>query len=373
MSTRRIRVAHVLETIHMGGVEQCLRLRLQHLPNDRYEHLVICTQASGVIPDDIRALGVRIVETGVFRRRIDARPIRRAYQAVHAFKPDIVHAAVFEGIIMGVIAAKLASVKVVISEETSDAFGRRWTGNALAKLLYGWSDRVIAVSQFVHRYLVNDLCLSPLKAQLIPNAVRSTAEVADAEGFQMRTALGYGPTDVVFLFVGRLQDAHKGVSDALRAVAECGDSNVRLLVVGDGPDRATLEHLAAKAGLSDRVTFVGYVGDPRPMLGAANVLIHPARFEAFGLSLAEAMFANLPVVATNTGGIPYVVADGETGLLVAPGDISSLVSAIDRLAGDSNLRRAMGQAGRARAEAEFGVQKYIERIVSLYQEALKGD
>jgi glycosyltransferase involved in cell wall biosynthesis len=353
--------------MHMGGVEQLRRTIIVGLPRDRFEHLVVCTKAIGVIPEDLRMLGVRIEEVGTFRRKVDLRAIRRAYRLIKEFRPDIVHAAVFEGIIMGVIAGRAARVPFIVSEETSDAHGRRWTGNLLSRMLYLASDRVIAVSGFVESYLRKSLKLGDNRVRLIPNAVRNMENASGRNRLEIRNELGLSDDQVVFATLGRLHDDHKGVSDAIRALARI-TIPATLLVIGDGPDRTMLESLAAELGVSDRTIFSGYVEDPRGMLLAADALLHPARYEAFGLSIAEAMFAGLPVVATPVGGIPDVVDAGVTAILVEPRNIEDLSRAMIRLANDEGFRHELGSAGKRKAENEFGVAQYLARIEELYKE-----
>jgi glycosyltransferase involved in cell wall biosynthesis len=366
--TGKIRVAQVLETIHLGGVEQRVRTIVRGLDPDRYEHLVICTQALGDIPDQLRECGATVVEVGVFRSRIDLRAIRKAYRALRAFKPDIVHGGVFEGVIMGVLAGKMARVPVIISEETSDPAVRRRTGHFFAEALYHLSDVTIGVSPFIARYLTGTLKIPPPKVRMIANAVTSP------QVSRSRAALaefGIPPDSIVFGTLGRLLDAHKGTSDAIRAFADLSlKQRTDLLIVGIGPDEAMLRELSASLGVSDRIHFAGYRGDPYPLLSALDVFMHPARYEAFGMVVAEAMFAGLPVVATDVGGVPDVVAKDETALLVSPNDVPALSRAMARLAGDGQLRAKLGKAGLARANAQFSEARYLIEIDSLYREFL---
>lgn len=366
--TGKIRVAQLLETIHLGGVEQRVRTIVRGLDPDRYEHLVICTKALGDIPDELRDQGATVVEVGVFRSRIDFRAVRKAYLALSAFKPDIVHGGVFEGVIMGVLAGRLARVPVIISEETSDPAVRRRTGHVFAQALYHLSDMTIGVSPFVARYLTEQLKIAPAKVRMIANAV--TAPIISGN----RSALvefGIPPDSIVFGTLGRLLDAHKGISDAIRAFASLGRTRrTDLLIVGIGPDETMLRELAETLGVVDRVHFAGYRGEPYPLLSALDIFVHPARYEAFGMVVAEAMFAGLPVIATEVGGLPDVVAKDENALLVAPGDVPALALAMARLAKDEALRKRFGEAGVARATAQFSEARYIADIDSLYRELL---
>jgi glycosyltransferase involved in cell wall biosynthesis len=145
---------------------------------------------------------------------------------------------------------------------------------------------------------------------------------------------------------------------------------LRVLVLGDGPKRAAIER--SMSGLGSRVIFGGYRTDVAAVLDAADVLLHPSRDDAFPTALLEAMAAGLPSVATAVGGIGEAVADGETGFLIpAPPQPDALVDALEPLLADDELRARMGRAARARFEAEFTVDRWLERLTTLYDEVLQ--
>ena len=164
----------------------------------------------------------------------------------------------------------------------------------------------------------------------------------------------------------------KGFEYLLRAVAMLRDRGVELDVVlaGDGPSRPALERLADELGLRDRVEFLGEVAhdDVPAMLQRLDIFAMPSTWEGFGVSALEASAMELPVVASDIHGIPDVVLDGETGLLVPPADVGALADAIGRLAGDAALRRAMGVAGRAYVEREYRWQDNAALMERLYAE-----
>jgi glycosyltransferase involved in cell wall biosynthesis len=146
---------------------------------------------------------------------------------------------------------------------------------------------------------------------------------------------------------------------------------VHTVVVGDGPERAQLEALAGQLGLADRVHLAGHQQDVRPWLAALDVLVLSSDWEGMPNALLEAMAAGLPIVATAVGGVPEVVVDGATGLLVPPGDPSALAEAITRLLRDPDLRRTMGQAGRARVERRFSINETVRLTEELYATLLE--
>lgn len=169
------------------------------------------------------------------------------------------------------------------------------------------------------------------------------------------------------LFVGRLASS-KGVCTLIEAAGALRTSGVHLILVGDGPERAALEREAEKLGLGARTHFQGFVTHDRvpAALAHADLLVLPSLYEEFGTVLLEAMWSDLPVVASRTGGIPDVVSDEKSGLLVAPGDPKGLARAIDRVLGDPRLARRLAGAARLRAR-DYDWEVLADRVVEVYR------
>jgi glycosyltransferase involved in cell wall biosynthesis len=170
---------------------------------------------------------------------------------------------------------------------------------------------------------------------------------------RVRVQLGVPSDASLFTFAGRLV-GWKGLSVALQALAEPGlrDSAARLLVIGDGPEQGKLKALAAERGIRERVIFHPSVAHDRlpEYYAASDVGIFPSvGDEAFGITIAEAMSCGTPVIGSHIGGIPEVIGnEGHCGLLVPPGDVGALAQAMQTLIADSERRKAMGRAARAR-------------------------
>jgi glycosyltransferase involved in cell wall biosynthesis len=178
----------------------------------------------------------------------------------------------------------------------------------------------------------------------------------------------------VLLAVCRLVE-QKGVDVAIDALTRVRDRHpaVHLVVLGEGPLREELGDLAARRGVADAVSFPGRVGDVAWWLRRADVVVHPARWEGFGLALLEAMLCARPIVASAVSSIPEIVADGETGVLVPPDDPFALADAIGGLLDSPARAASLGEAGRVRAAAEFSVARMAERTIAAYEEALSSD
>ncbi len=369
----KIRILHCLETVGSGGVEQRRLSLARGLDTSRYEQALVCTQAIGGLPAQLIEAGCSIHEVGVFRGIYDRERYRRALSVVREFKPHIIHGAVYEGVALAAVTGRLGRVPIIIGEETSDPANRRWTGHMLYRLLSGMTHQMVGVSPAVTDYLINKIHIPATKVTLINNGVTQAPPATDTQVGAVQEAHGLSSEHFVIGTVGRLFDSYKRVSDLIRAMPlvleRCPAA--RLLVVGSGPDEDTLKALARELGVTDKVCFAGYQSDTQPYYACMKVFALASASEAFGLVLVEAMQNGLPVVATRVGGIPSVVEEGETGLLVEPMQPARLAEAILALTQDSMLRSAMGQKGKARARAEFSAERYLRDVDRLYRRLIE--
>ena len=149
-----------------------------------------------------------------------------------------------------------------------------------------------------------------------------------------------------------------------------GFPEAELHLVGDGPDRAAVERLAAELGLRDAARLLGTRADVPELLATAHCVLLASDYEGCPLSVLEAMAAGVPVVATAVGGVPEIVADGETGLLTPRGDAQALARALETVLADRDLATRLGAEGRARARRELGRERMGAEVVALYDELL---
>jgi glycosyltransferase involved in cell wall biosynthesis len=175
------------------------------------------------------------------------------------------------------------------------------------------------------------------------------------------------------LCVGRLSP-EKGQATLLQAIplVRRRVPSVRVLFVGAdvAGEAERLRGLAERLGVGDAVEFRPWMPDPRPAFGEADLIALPSRSEGFGRVLVEAAFLGIPAVASRVGGIPEVVVDGHTGLLVPPGDPAALAHAVTTLLGDPDRRRAMGQAAHTHALARFTIRRHVDGVEGVYAEVL---
>jgi glycosyltransferase involved in cell wall biosynthesis len=195
------------------------------------------------------------------------------------------------------------------------------------------------------------------------DARRRRAEV----GAEARREIGIPAGAVVIGNVAALagHKAHGDLLDAMPRVLKELEA-ARLVIAGDGEERAALERRAVDLGIAERVHFLGFRKDVPRLLAAFDLFAISSRLEGFCNSVLEAFAAGVPVVATNAGGLPEMVKDGETGLLTPVADPPAMAAAIVRLALDRSLGARLAEAGRRLVESEYTVERMVERTAAAY-------
>jgi L-malate glycosyltransferase len=222
---------------------------------------------------------------------------------------------------------------------------------------------VVGVSRQVIEPFLDD-GLAAEKTQVIYNGI-DFSRLRRKTSADPRRQLGIAGDATVVSAIGSLI-RRKGQDVLIRAFSLLAPTcNMHLLIVGDGPEQANLERLTAELGLWARVQFLGYSADIGGICAASDMVVLASRMDSFGLVLIEAGYLSLPVVASAVGGIPEVIEDGVTGLLVPPDDAHALAAALARLIDDPDYRERLGRAGKKRVETLFGV----ERMVANFHEA----
>lgn len=226
----------------------------------------------------------------------------------------------------------------------------------LARLLPG---RFVTPCAALADYAIHRVHVPPRQVTVVPNGV-------GPQWFKPhRRADRTGAVTVAWLGV---MAPVKRVPALLRAAA--GVPEVRLMLIGDGPQRAEVERTIADCGLRDRVELTGFVGDPYPLLARAGAFVLPSAAEACPMALLQAMALGLPVIASAAGGIPEIVRHEVDGLLVPTGNDTALRGALRRLGQDAALRSALGAAARQRIADGFTLRRCAERLVAVYEDAV---
>ncbi len=322
----------------------------------------------------LREAGVEPVLLGTGRLS-DPRSLQRVRRHLATARPDVVHTHLDASDVLGGLAARSLGLPVVstvhlIAPAVSDDPGlrgraKRALSNAARAAL---DDRVLTVSDAGRRTYVDRMGFRAQRVVTLHNGIvppRGLRPRAD-----VRAELGIPPGAVVATMVAVLRPA-KGHAVALEAVDRLRTEHPELvlLVLGDGPSRAEVERLAAPLGT--RAVLTGHRDDVADLLGASDIVLHPTEMDAFPTSLLEAAAAGLPAVATAVGGIPEIVEDGRTGLLLGAPTADAVEQALRRLLGQPALRAELGAAARQRFASEFSAESWALRLRDVYEQCLR--
>ena len=362
----RVRILHLITELGVGGAQKVLAQLLPRLNRERFAPTVACLYGGeGEVGGAIRAMGVSTVDLEMTARwRVDAG--WRLYRLLRSERPAILHTWLFHANVMGRLIGRLAGVPIVLSGERTMGMENAWRYR-VNRFTDGLADRVVCVSEEVARFCVEEVGTPRDKVTVIPNGVdvKRYADLPDVA--EARSQLGMPQEKPLVGTVARLEPA-KRMDVLLQTMALVPTASA--VIVGDGRQRSALETLAEQLKLADRVWFVGHREDVRCWLAALDLFVLCSDREGMPNAVLEAMAAGLPVAATAVGGVPEVVVDGVTGVLVPPGEPATLAEAVAGLLGDKELRRRMGEAGQRRIEECFSVERTVERTEALYEELL---
>jgi len=310
------------------------------------------------------ALQERGVALDAVRLRADVDPIAFAEIVVHLarHRPRILHTHLVHADVYGQIAGSVARVPLRLSTKHGFNEFREGRWFAIADRSVGSLSHVhIAISQGLAHYLAETEGFDEGEFEIVHYGIsaRDGARPYD----------GAGPR---LLCIGRLIPI-KGHLVLLRAVAQARARVPALVldVAGRGPLEPALKAYARELGLDEAVRFLGYVSPIQRAIEETAIVVVPSLGEGFGMVALEAMERARPVIASAVGGLPEIVADGVTGIVVEPVDAEALAEAIVALAGDLDRAAAMGEAGRERALSEFPPERSAQRIEELYTRALE--
>lgn len=372
--TPRARLLVLTVGFTVGGAEQLILMTAPRLRREGFDVTVACLKGWGPLGDELEARGVRAVALGA-TGAVDARAAGRLLSLIRRERIQILHAHLFPANLAARLFGRMAGVPVVISThhdtDLDMPFYNRFAERATAWL----SDTVVTCSEAVRRYALRRYGMRPGQVRTLRNAIElPEIQVEERRLRDVRRTLGAGPSEPLIGTVGRLVEPKKGIPAFLAAARILAREipEVRFAIVGDGPDRERLEAAAVREGVSHRTTFAGIRRDIPEVMGALDILVQPSNWEGFGLTLLEAMAAGTPVVATRVGGVPEVVVDGTTGVLVPPGNPELLARACGDLLNDRQRALELGRAGAERVRTEFAVEGLVERTVALYRELLAG-
>jgi glycosyltransferase involved in cell wall biosynthesis len=356
----------VITLAEVGGAQSYVASLLPALA-ERYD-VVLAAHGEGPLRASAAEAGARFVPLRHVRRPIrpwrDLAGLVELVRLLRRERPQILHASSSKAGVLGRLAAVAARVPIRFFTVHGWAFSAH---SGVTSQLYRVADRLMAPLTTV------TICVSEneLAAGLEAGTCRGDRSVVIRNAVDVAAACRSRHDRAVprLIAVGRLK-APKDFLTLIRAFAALPEGSFEALIVGDGPDRAGIEAEIRRLGLDGCVRLVGERGDVPKLLADSDVFVLSSRSEGLPVSVLEAMAAELPVVASRVGGLAELVVDGDTGVLVPPGDALALAAALGRLIDGRDERRSLGAAGRARAEELFDLAAFRGAHVELYDREL---
>lgn len=353
-------VVHLSWHLDVGGGELFLRDLARELRRRGVEQHVATVGPAGALAIDLAASGIPVRSFGK-TSKLGLMTVARMAAWLMRLRPSIVQTHGEAGLFWGVPAAAIARVPSV--SLVYQNYPESWPKMVASRWLLRWPQRVVTGSHDVERFVRHAFHVPANRVQTIYCGIapESFARVHRQE-----------PARPTIVTVGRLvtRKGHEILIDALSLVRE-RIADAELVIVGDGPCRAALEHAAHAAGIAHAVRFAGTIHPTHAALGQASVFAFPSLVEPQGLAVLEAFAAGVPVVASRTGGIPEMIVDGVEGLLVEPGDSRALAAALVRMLSDPPFARACTERARLRLQT-FHVAHLTDAYMQIYDDVIAG-
>jgi glycosyltransferase involved in cell wall biosynthesis len=379
--TQPIRVLTLIESATVTGPSRNVidyGRMMSHAEGDLPEiEVTIVTYQRGPEPSALAQVAQQAgvaVATVAERRRWDPKVFPQLRQVIAACNPDILETRNIKSHFL---------VRVLGLEKRYPwvAWNHGYTKTSVLDRMYTQLDRwslrgayrvVTVCKPFADRIV--ELGIPRDRITILHNAVKPFVMPPAGEIDRVRQELGVGE-EAVILSVGRLS-LEKGHADLVRAAKILagmeGVPSFRVVIVGDGPERETLRKLAVELGVEKRVSFAGFQRDTKPYYAMAEMVAVPSHSEGSPNVVLEAMAVGLPIAACRVGGVPEILDEGVTGLMVETQRPEQMAQALFRLLSDAELRSRLGAAARARAESAHTPEAYRRALVGFYQETLAG-
>ena len=375
-------VCHVTFGLEIGGLEKLLVQFARQAADDGLPVHVINLGHAGPIAEELNALNIPVRNLG---QPAGLRP-RLWWQLWRAFgelRPRVVHCHDVRTMIYAAVAARWARVPKRVHTQHGRNVGEKGRTRWLVRTASRCVTDLVAVSADIAKLTAAE-GWRPQRTHVVRNGVRADRFAAVASSVAAPSDLSPVQSQVseetahaasasakpwTIVIVARLS-AEKGIDVAIDAaevmLRTMGWDDFQMRIAGDGPLRTGLERQIAERGLEDHVRLLGAVRDVPSLLAAADVFLLPSRSEGVSLTLIEAMFAGVPIVATAVGGTPEVIQDGINGLLVPPESPEPMAEALQRLRSSESLREELVRQGQRIAQEEFSHESMAERYREIY-------
>ncbi len=368
---KRLKVIHLTVGFTIGGAERLLVDMLPRFDKECYDVSGVSLKGWGPIGCELKEAGIRVSSLGGKGKK-DLKVLLRLYKLLKIEKPDILHTHLFLANVAGRVIGKLANVPIVVSSIHNIEVWMEWYHTLLDRLSSRFADRIVSCSDAAREYSIKKTGIDAKRYTTIYNGVDLAKFNRKLNFKSKREELGLEVSYPVIATIGRLIEPQKGLRYLIEAAQKfvLEFPKTQFLIIGDGPAKDDLQNLVKKLGISKNFFFAGMRQDIPEILNTIDIFVLPSLQEGFGIVLIEAMAAGKCIIATKVGGIPEVVKDGETGILIPPKDVQSLLTAMLDLMKNKNRRKKLGERGRDWVENRFSIECTVVQIESLYKKLI---
>ena len=375
MAKKKINIFYAIADSSLTGAPRHVLSLVKNLNMKDFTVSVILPQ--GPLADELKKLKINTFLVPM-KHRADMGAVNRIKKLLRKYDPDILHVHGSRAGLFARMAAKGLPIKIVYTEHTRALQFRLnnpvldWSHIKARAMLDKWTTVNIAVSNAVKEFLIKSKITRPDKIRVIYNGISSKPnKYIDTDTIDIITQYGLKKRDVIIGTIGSL-NIQKDTVTLIKAMPRVFKKipTAKLVLVGSGPLKYMLQKIVKKLKISDKVIFTGTVKDISSILQLLTVFILPSRSEAFGISILEAMRANVPVIATRVGGIPEVITNNQNGILIDPGNHKVLASTIIRLLHNNKLQHKLIKNG-IETVKKFSITKMVNETSQLYRTILR--
>lgn len=364
---KKIKLLHLISRIDIGGAERQLLSLVTNLDKEKYDIYVRYFEGKGELKKEFEGGGIQIKKFE-FRGFWDMSIWLRLYQDMKANRYDVIHTHGFKADLWGAIVGRLTGVPIIISTVHNQ---EQYLKNSIVRFIEKWiispiDDTIIVVSEGVKRFLIKTGGIPEKKIKKVYYGINPADIKIDKER-DIREELGIDKDAPLIGCIGRLveQKGHKYLIRAAKRVIEIFPQ-AKFFIIGRGKLEKNLKKLAQNNSLNSGIIFAGFRTDIYSIIDKLDLIVMPSLWEGLGLVLLEAMALGKPIVATDVGGIPEVVENKKTGILVPAKDPNALAEAIINLLEDYSVAARMGEMGKASVKERFSSVKMVKEIELIY-------
>ena len=363
---------HAVLSLDCGGLERLVLHLCKEGMGVGDKVTVLCLDHPGELAEEVQKTGAEVISLHRKPGLMSLPEAMRLRKLIKQIDPDVIHCHQMGAALYVGTTARTLPIAAVFHTEHGNHDYSAWRQRLLAHIAFRLTDKIYCVSQDIARNLEENRLVTKHQVTVQVNGIPLPTEEDIRSISVTREQLGIDKQAIIYGSVGRFAGV-KRQERLLHAIAALvgQNRNVHLILVGDGPRRSELENIAAELGISHLVHFAGFQLDPLPYIALLDVFVLTSDSEGMPMALLEAWAVKKPVIVTAVGGLPDLVTEDETGLLLPPGDHHQLVEALDSLAGNPERRKRLGNSGYQLVASKFSAEKVAQSYRNEYLSLLQ--